>query len=182
MQQPSTASPATPLLLNSPQSLGLTANTISGTQSFCITSYPGHEILSTNEKRLCTNLKLTPAHYIRFINDMNDIPIIVRLTISVTASNLFYVQQHHKKIARVLSLTIYPSCHFEFYLQQQLQDVSAKRPSSKEKRTNSKAFESQWTRQERPKGHFQFFDACWVDHRILSYYEIIRLQRNQNIL
>ena len=72
MQQPSTASPATPLLLNSPQSLGLTANTISGTQSFCITSYPGHEILSTNEKRLCTNLKLTPAHYIRFINDMND--------------------------------------------------------------------------------------------------------------
>ena len=41
-----------------------------GVSSFVITSLPGHEILSVNEKRLCTNLKLTPAHYIRFVNDI----------------------------------------------------------------------------------------------------------------
>ena len=41
-----------------------------GGSSFVITSLPGHEILSVNEKRLCTNLKLTPAHYIRFENDI----------------------------------------------------------------------------------------------------------------
>jgi len=34
--------------------------------TFVITSLPGHEILSINEKRLCTNLKLTPAHYISY--------------------------------------------------------------------------------------------------------------------
>ena len=37
-----------------------------GGSSFVITSLPGHEILSVNEKRLCTNLKLTPAHYISY--------------------------------------------------------------------------------------------------------------------
>ena len=47
----------------------------STTTVFTITAYPGHEILSANEKRLCTNLRLTPAHYIRLIK--NDIINIV---------------------------------------------------------------------------------------------------------
>merc|ERR1719510_1965919 len=52
--------------LNSPQLLGLSGNTVWNTKSFSITSYPGHEILSTNEKRLCTNLRLTPSQYITY--------------------------------------------------------------------------------------------------------------------
>jgi len=28
--------------------------------------YPGHDILSLNEKKLCANLRLTPAHYITY--------------------------------------------------------------------------------------------------------------------
>lgn len=55
--------------INSPQSL-FASNTGTPTPSFIITSFPGHEILSINEKRLCTNLRLTPAHYIRFKNDI----------------------------------------------------------------------------------------------------------------
>ena len=55
--------------INSPQSL-FASNTGTPTSSFIITSFPGHEILSINEKRLCTNLRLTPAHYIRFKNDI----------------------------------------------------------------------------------------------------------------
>ena len=31
-----------------------------------ISSMPGYEILSTNEKKLCANLRLTPAHYISY--------------------------------------------------------------------------------------------------------------------
>jgi len=31
-----------------------------------ISSLPGYEILSTNEKKLCANLRLTPAHYISY--------------------------------------------------------------------------------------------------------------------
>jgi len=34
--------------------------------SFSISSYPGYDILSTNEKKLCANLRLTPAHYISY--------------------------------------------------------------------------------------------------------------------
>jgi len=51
--------------INSPQSL-FVSNTGTPTPSFIITSFPGHEILSINEKRLCTNLRLTPAHYISY--------------------------------------------------------------------------------------------------------------------
>ena len=34
--------------------------------NFCITNHPGYEILSLNEKKLCANLRLTPAHYISY--------------------------------------------------------------------------------------------------------------------
>ena len=64
--------------INSPQSL-FVSNTGAPTSSFIITSFPGHEILSINEKRLCTNLRLTPAHYIRFKNDITTITIYIRL-------------------------------------------------------------------------------------------------------
>ena len=77
INQTSTASPATPsnpYQTYSPmhQKLQMESDKpVSSPQagvgsSFVITSLPGHEILSVNEKRLCTNLKLTPAHYIRF--------------------------------------------------------------------------------------------------------------------
>jgi hypothetical protein len=85
MQQTNTASPTTPLTqnfspmyskvqlesdksINSPQAaLGSSGVTpASQAASFTITSFPGHEILSINEKRLCTNLRLTPAHYISY--------------------------------------------------------------------------------------------------------------------
>ena len=62
--------------INSPQSL-FVSNTGAPTSSFIITSFPGHEILSINEKRLCTNLRLTPAHYIRFKNDIIAITIYI---------------------------------------------------------------------------------------------------------
>ena len=55
--------------VNSPQTNLQTGG--STTAAFTIISYPGHEILSANEKRLCTNLRLTPAHYIRLVK--NDI-------------------------------------------------------------------------------------------------------------
>lgn len=42
------------------------ASSSGGFSSFTITSFPGHEILSNNEKRLCTNLKLSPAQYISY--------------------------------------------------------------------------------------------------------------------
>ena len=45
-----------PRLLYSPQSAA----------SFAISSYPGYEILSANEKRLCSSLRLTPAQYISY--------------------------------------------------------------------------------------------------------------------
>ena len=64
--------------INSPQSL-FVSNTGAPTSSFIITSFPGHEILSINEKRLCTNLRLTPAHYIRFKNDIIAIILYIRL-------------------------------------------------------------------------------------------------------
>jgi hypothetical protein len=54
--------------IHSPQS-HLGSSSI-GSSFFTIASFPGHEILSINEKRLCTNLRLTPAHYIRFKNDI----------------------------------------------------------------------------------------------------------------
>lgn len=50
--------------VNSPQTNLQTGG--STTAAFTIISYPGHEILSANEKRLCTNLRLTPAHYISY--------------------------------------------------------------------------------------------------------------------
>ena len=65
--------------INSPQSL-FVSNTGTPTPSFIITSFPGHEILSINEKRLCTNLRLTPAHYIRFKNDIIATTICIDIT------------------------------------------------------------------------------------------------------
>ena len=50
----------------SPSTFGAAASPMRVDEKVQIASLPGYEILSTNEKKLCANLRLTPAHYISY--------------------------------------------------------------------------------------------------------------------
>ena len=72
---PSTASPAfmgggssSPLSIKSfDMEVGVASPRASGSPvPFSLSAYPGYDILSANEKKLCSNLRLTPAHYISY--------------------------------------------------------------------------------------------------------------------
>ena len=130
LQQAVTASPSTPLTLqtqnfspmphkmhldceksiNSPQAQ------LASIGSFTISTFPGHEILSVNEKRLCTNLRLTPAHYIRFKNDIALITSIKICHIQLQRTcrkknNVYYSKERIVHILFVSSLSR-KICHF----------------------------------------------------------------------
>jgi len=75
---PDAASVASPTLASSPMSIKSfeldtgsvqsprTNNSPVTSTPFSLSAYPGYDILSANEKKLCANLRLTPAHYISY--------------------------------------------------------------------------------------------------------------------